>query len=427
MMKIKSLIAKLKIALPLGCPLAALCMVACHAPDRSAAKDPITPPELHTFARNTGATLGDATDQVQVFQNNKLFLWRRPVDAKVTELVIRSGKLIDANEDEAVVARTKMTKISNALSTASDALSAAIDSMTEDEKNTVNTYRDLRDEKVTTLTEEEIADNILKTEGELGQAEAKINLYSAKLDANCRATLVQIGSLLRDRARLSQTDGKRDTLQKQIDDLNKTLPALSGALLSAKTQRDTLMVTYEGHFRDRERRTELLKQLGELQVKLPVGTPEYQAAFAKVDSLFAQKEDSFQYQYRLGKLGESLVNQVISNTDYFENRASRITLNFRTAAVQITIVDFPEKERTLSTEDGSIKNVTFQDVGTILKFEAHPEAGQNSYRFSLSQNRFEVTDGRIFYQGEFDLCRANTSCEVRDVLQHGIAKLATSN
>ena len=395
----------------------------CQAEERTAPKNPVVP-----IAQAQYAVQGEAGNQT--FQNNKAFYWSEPLTPAVAELVLRAAKDIDLNDDAGVAARIQMTRLMADLSTATDALTAAV---TDDAaKTALANLRDLVDEKVTSLTEDEIDENIKKTESDLAGANGKIALVAKNLSGALRETIALIGKLGVDRAKLGQTDASRDAMQKQIDDLNKTLPTdLPAEVVAAKTAREALLVTYEGHFRDKTRRAELTKLISDAAKAVPALTADVQAKKQAVDSLYDQKEAQFQLQYRIGKRGEIMINSVISNTSYFENLFERVTFNFNPSGVKITIVGFPEKDRTLSTDDKeqSIANVSYAERGGVLRFEVSPVKGGHYMRFRISRTRPEITDGRLFYQGEMDLCKFGTNCDVKagNLLRHGIAKFATSN
>ncbi len=388
----------------------------CHAEDRSAPKNPIVT-SLQSYGQ-----LGSET-----FQNNKVFFWRGP-DAEAMRIVMQAAKDIDFNDDAGVEARVKMTQVSNDLGTAIDTLNAAV---TDDAtKTALSNLRDLVDEATTSLTEDEINDNIKKTESDLAGTNNKLTVVAKSLTPVVRDLISTIGRLGIERARLAQTDPARDDMQKQIDDLNKTLPAdLPPLVLSAKTAREALLVTYEGHFRDKARRVELAALVADAAKAVPALPPETQARKLTVDSLYAQKEAQFQVQYRIGKKGEALVDAVIGNTDYFENLLERVTIDSRGGSLVVTMVDFPEKGTTLSTNDGTITNTDYSDLGSVIRFEAHPVPNGPYFKFRVSRTRPEITDGRHFYQGEMDLCKFGTNCDTRsgNLLRHGMAKFVTSN
>lgn len=405
--------------------LATVALGGCHAEERKAEKRPVKPVQLQEFP--LGSELqGDENNQS--FQNNKAFFWKAPYNVSVGAMVMQAADQIDVNEDEGVAARSQLEVIMADHAKVVEAYLAAVEKLPEEERAPFVSLNDLYDERSTSLSEEEFAENIARSEAELITVEAKLAREAARaLTREAAATLAELGRLMKDRARLGQTDPARDSLQEQIDKLSTALPELKGAVLEAKTQRETVLVTYEGHFRDKARRAELLKEIETLEKSIkavPAGLVDAKKA---LDESFARKEGHFHKQYRIGRIGEDLVALVISNTEYFENLLKRVTFNFRGKDVGITMVDFPQKETTLSTENGSIRNVSYNPVGGVLRFDAVPDAHADFFRFKVTRTRIDVKDGRIFYQGEMNYCVAHSGCEGVNLLKRGVAKFVTSN
>lgn len=395
----------------------------CEAEHRVAQKRPVVPPVLGRFALDSDA---------QVLLNNKAFFWREPLPPSISEMVQRAGKQVDLNEDTAIIERAKMNKIDADLSAAGDELTKALEAMDDSIKDKLNGWRDLADEKVTTLTDAQLDDQIAKTTDELAKANVRLVKSMGGLTDDARDILLSLGDLAAQCARLPSSDPIRASLSTQIDDLNKKLPKnLPAPVLEAKTARDSALVNYEGSYRAKYRRPELLAQLANAVSALPTNLPDtVKNSYLALAAIFDQKEAQSQLQYGIAEAGFALVNSIIGSTDYFENRLDRVSFSFSGSSVKVTLVNFPEKNQTLSTADGTVQNVSYEEVGGVLRFEAYsPSDNGRYYKFRISRTRTEITDGRIFYQGDMDYCQAGGNCEPKSgtLLRHGVVKLATSN
>ena len=223
---------------------------------------------------------------------------------------------------------------------------------------------------------------IRKTEADLEVANTRLSAAVAAMDQTAKDALDQLKSLAEEQSTLAPEEAARsEEIQRQMDTLNAGLPALSDEAKFAKAERELLYADYGRLFKD---------------------------------------------QLRIGRRGEELVNLVISKTEYFEKMPERVTFNFRSGQVDVTITAWPTKNDAHSTADGSVTHVTYEPLGGVLRFDVETVRGEQYYRFRISRSRLDVTDGRIFYQGEMKRYRGHPDAG-GTLERRGIVKLATSN
>ncbi|MBI3542237.1 MAG: hypothetical protein HY075_03045 [Deltaproteobacteria bacterium] len=421
----------------LSVALGALALGGCHAEDRSAPKSNVVAPVLQELpVGSTRLTLPDGTQDPNydphshTFQNNKAFFWREGTSGEQSAAIQIAAKAVDPNDDAGIAARDVRDGVSHRLDLAKSALDEAMASLDDATKNAISAARTLLDENTTMLTEAQQQSEISRWEKEIADASAKIELVSRDLPKAVRDTLAQLGKLGADAARLPSADSRRDALKQQIDDLTKTLPAdLSTSVVNAKTARDAALVQYETAWTNKYRRPALNQELEAALKAVPKLPDAVAPKYDDVVALYRELREKEQTVYVIGERGRVLVDTIIANTEYLEKRLSRVTVKRRSSGVEITLVDFPEQDMTMATENGTITNASFRSRGGFLTFEVHPVAGEAYYLFKLSRTRTEIKDGRVFFQGEMNLCTANGDCEAKhgSLIKHGIAKFATSN
>jgi hypothetical protein len=227
-----------------------------------------------------------------------------------------------------------------------------------------------------------VRSRIRKTEADLEAVNTRLAAAVEAMDQAVKDALDQLRSLAEEQSTLAPEESARsEEISREMETLNAGLPALSAEAAEAKSSREALYGEYGRLFRE---------------------------------------------QLRIGRYGEDLVNLVIANTTYFQKMPERVTFNFRPGKVDVTITAWPTKDDTHSTAGGTITNVTYEPLGGVLRFDVETVRRQEYYRFRISRSRLDVTDGRIFYQG--DLRRYRGHPDEGGVLERrGVVKFATSN
>lgn len=173
----------------------------------------------------------------------------------------------------------------------------------------------------------------------------------------------------------------------------------------------------------------LAEEIDALNAELGELPDAVKSAKSKRDSLFGTRERLNHELYRLGKIGEQLLAIIEHNTDQFV-KPERVTIDTSNGAPKVTIVDWPVKGVTHSSDNGSVQNVTYEpeEFGRI-KFLVETEPGKQYYRFRMVRSRMSVTDGRIFFQGDMDRYDSDIKAhfEGRKPDRRGVVKLVNRN
>lgn len=174
-------------------------------------------------------------------------------------------------------------------------------------------------------------------------------------------------------------------------------------------------------------------ELAGLATPLPTSVAE---ARAQVTALFGRRTKLNHKLYYSGKFVEEQLAIIESRTNNFI-KPDRVNIDLTGAGtdpsrVKITMVDWPEKGVTLSTDSGSIR-VLELDPSRFghLVYLVNTSPGREYYRFRLNTTRTEMEerDGRIFLQGEVFKYSGDVSghFEGRPPERRGVAKFVNRN
>lgn len=324
--------------------LAALAGCGISVDQRKADPGDLVGPRENAYYDPTGGGNLQSSQPNQIFFNNVVFLWPKPLTSQVTEAVIRASDQITINDDKGIEQKNKIQAVDKQLETAKAALE-------------------------TSLTASTLAD----------PARDKVRAVASKQEE-----LSNLTPMPEDQDYAKQLKTEIDALDAELGELPKDLAQNKSA---CKALFDT--------------RTALNQEL-----------------------------------YYIGKFGEEQLAVIESKTDNFL-KPDRVNIDKTGAGtdpsrVKVTMVDWPEKGTTVSTETGSIKVIALEPARfDRIVFLVNTKPGQEYYRFRLVRTRpeMETKDGRIFYQGEVFRYRGDISThyEGRDPDRRGVAKFVNRN